>query len=294
MLSAFLLTGAGTTTNIVSGRAHQKKTEPAPVISSPEGARDPDVRDDASRRISRPSGLEMTEPPRVPAPVAPVAAPPPPSPEAEPAHPVPATVPVPGTGVETVWVDDDLPAGAAAEGNWVWDGTNPFSGTRSHGHPAQKGESSHGYASKEPATVPADGMITQEVWLDPADPPKGIALKLKLSTGDEVGVYWEAEEEVFKPGESQELWYYGPLPEMGKWVRLELLAEDMGLEDAVVTGVRFVTYDGRVLWDRTVLTEAPSVEKAQDFLEGPIEVRPNIGANQTSLRSPKGLSSNRG
>ena len=236
----------------------------------------------------------MTEPPRVPAPVAPVAAPPPPSPEAEPAHPVPATVPVPGTGVETVWVDDDLPAGAAAEGNWVWDGTNPFSGTRSHGHPAQKGESSHGYASKEPATVPADGMITQEVWLDPADPPKGIALKLKLSTGDEVGVYWEAEEEVFKPGESQELWYYGPLPEMGKWVRLELLAEDMGLEDAVVTGVRFVTYDGRVLWDRTVLTEAPSVEKAQDFSEGPIEVRPNIGANQTSLRSPKGLSGNRG
>ena len=120
-------------------------------------------------------------------------------------------------------------------------------------------------------------MITQEVWLDPADPPQGIALQLKLATGDEVGVYWEGEEEVFKPEEGRELWYYGLLPELGQWTKLEILAEDMGLEDAQVTEIRFVTWGGRVLWNRTVLTQAPPIEEADTLLNQPVKVRPSMG-----------------
>lgn len=120
-------------------------------------------------------------------------------------------------------------------------------------------------------------MITQEVWLDPADPPKGIVLQLRLSTGDEVGVYWEGEEEVFKPQGGQELWYYGPLPELGRWAKLEILAEDMGLEEAQLNNIRFVTHGGRALWDRTLLTAAPPIEEADAALGQPMEVRPNFG-----------------
>ncbi|MDO8730887.1 MAG: hypothetical protein Q7J69_06875, partial [Candidatus Omnitrophota bacterium] len=127
-----------------------------------------------------------------------------------------------------------------------------FSEEEPHSHPSAKGLQSHGYSPAAPLPVAANGMIIQEVWLDPADPPKGIALQFKLSTGDEVGVYWEGEEELFKPEEGQELWYYGPLPELGQWTKLEILAEDMGLEEAQVAGIRFVTWDGRVLWNRTV------------------------------------------
>ena len=178
---------------------------------------------------------------------------------------------------ETVWLDDDLPPGAAPEGDWIWDSSNFAAGTRSHGHPSEKGVHSHGYNMEQPVTIPPGSMITQQVWLDPKDPPKGISLRFRLSTGEEVGVYWEAEEEVFKPDETQELWYYGPLPELDKWTTLEVLAEDLGLENGQITGVRFTTYDGRVLWDRTVLTAAPPIEEAQDLLEEPVGIRPNPG-----------------
>jgi hypothetical protein len=146
-----------------------------------------------------------------------------------------------------------------------------------HSHPSGKGLQSHSYSPEKPIPIAANSMITQEVWLDPADPPKGIALQLKLATGDEVGVYWEGEEEVFNPQEGQELWYYGPLPGLDQWAKLEILAEDLGLEEGQITGIRFVTYDGWVLWARTVLTQAPPIEEADDLLGQPIEVRPTLG-----------------
>ena len=188
---------------------------------------------------------------------------------------VPAVVPIP----EVVLLEDDLPAGAAAEGTWVWDAANFTSGKRSHGHPPAKGLQSHGFSFQKMVPVTVKEMITQQVWLDPANPPKGISLQMKLSSAEEVGVYWEAEEEVFKPQESQELWYYGPLPELGKWITLEVLAEGLGLEEGQIAGFRFVTYGGRVLWDRTLLTAAPPLEEPKN-LSGPTDVRPGFGKNR--------------
>ncbi len=135
---------------------------------------------------------------------------------------------------------------------------------------------------EKPVTIPSDSMITQQVWLDPKDPPKGISLKFKLSTGEEVGVYWEGEEEVFRPDETQELWYYGLLPELDKWTTLEVLAEDLGLENGQITSVRFATFDGRVLWDRTALTAAPPIEEPKDLLQGPADLRAEIGKKPKS------------
>ena len=146
-----------------------------------------------------------------------------------------------------------------------------------HGHPPAKGIQAHELSLKEPVPLTANHMITQEVWLDPADPPKGIALQLRLGAGEEAGVYWEGEEEVFKPQESQELWYYGSLPELDKWTTLSVLAEDLGLEDDQVTGVRFVTFNGRALWDKTILTQAPSIEEPAEEPSGPLEIRPSFG-----------------
>ena len=169
---------------------------------------------------------------------------------------------------ETVLLDDSVPPGAKSEGNWVWDTTTAASGKKSHGHPSAKGLQSHGYTA-DPISFPANGMLTQQVWLDPADPPKGIMLKFKLATGDEVGVYWEGEEEVFNPGEEEEVWYYGLLPELGKWNSLEVLVEDLGLEAEKVVGISFMTFDGRALWDKTVLTQAPAEEATEALPELP-------------------------
>ncbi len=126
--------------------------------------------------------------------------------------PVPKATPAtPVAPKETVWLDDDPPANAKTQGIWIWDTTTFTSGGKSHGHPSAKGLQSHGFTA-DPATFDINSMVTQQVWLDPSDPPKGIMLKLKLTTGDEVGVYWEGDEGVFNPGEEEEVWYCGLLP----------------------------------------------------------------------------------
>ena len=188
-----------------------------------------------------------------------------PQPAAEPA----AATTTPSSPQETVWLDDELPVKAGSEGNWVWDTETVMSGKKSHGHPSGKGLQSHGLTG-DPVTFTPNTMVTQQVWLDPKDPPKGIMLKFKLaSTGEEVGVYWEGEEEVFLPAEEEEVWYYGLLPELGQWATLEVLAEDLGLDEEQVSGIRFMTFDGRALWDKTTLTQAPPAAGIEDFPEFP-------------------------
>lgn len=169
---------------------------------------------------------------------------------------------------ETVWVDDDLPADAKTEGTWVWDTATFESGAKSHGHPPAKGLTSHGFTA-DPVSLSNNGMIVQQAWLDPQDPPKGIMLKFRMANAEQVGVYWEGEEEVFNPAEDEEVWYYGLLPELGKWTSLEVLAEDLGLEEEKIAGISFVTFDGRVLWDKTVLSEAPPAQELESLPEFP-------------------------
>lgn len=168
---------------------------------------------------------------------------------------------------ETVWLEDELPPNAQMQGTWVWDETLKASGTRSHGHPPAPGPQGHGFTA-DPITLPMGGKVLQQVWLDPQDAPEGIAIRFKLPTGEEVGVYWEGEKEVFTPGDYEELWYYGVLPELGEWTDLEILAEDLGLEQEQVIGMNFMTYGGRVLWDRTAIGELPA-EEAEAPAEGP-------------------------
>ncbi len=269
LLCVFLLTGASPNTNFSSGRA--KKSEPPPPVE---------------RAVAEPKPVE---PPPVEPEPAPVVEPQPETPVGS--DPTGGQTPsglevpaVPAPPPETVWLGGKLPEGATAQGTWIWDSARLPAGALSHGHPSGKELQSHGYSPATPLPISANGMIFQDVWLDPADPPQGIALQLKLATGDEVGVYWEGEEEVFKPEDGQELWYYGPLPELGQWTKLEILAEDMGLEDSQVTEVRFVTWDGRVLWNRTVLMQAPPLEEADTLLNHPVDIRPTLG-NRSSVNS---------
>ncbi|MCM8794705.1 MAG: hypothetical protein NC819_02740 [Candidatus Omnitrophica bacterium] len=165
-----------------------------------------------------------------------------------------------------VWVDDELPANAKQEGSWEWETAVVSSGERSHWHPAAQGVQTHGF-SADAVLFPSGSMLRQQVWLDPQNPPKGIMLKLQLQEGSEViGVYWEGEEEVFRPDENEEVWYYGLLPEFGKWVSLEVLAEDLGIEGEKISGLYFITYSGRALWDKTEFVKAPPLDESQPSL----------------------------
>ena len=250
LLTVLALTGA--TTNFT----FRKKTGDSPQGDTPQSG--------VSPLWTVPEEVRPLEPEPTPPPApseSPTAAHP--KPEPEPVPPPPVSAPAqPAPPPEIVWMDDDLPADAEIEGPWVWETSLVGSGNKSHGHPPQQGLQSHAVTFAKPWPIRSTQMITQQVWLDPQNPPSGIALQLKRADGEEAGVYWEGEQEVFNPAEHEDLWYYGLLPELGRWVTLEILAEDLGLEDAQISGIRFVTLDGRALWDKTTIKEAPPLEGA--------------------------------
>jgi len=162
------------------------------------------------------------------------------------------------------------------EGTWLWEMAQVASGAKSHGHAAAKGMQQHGVTFSDAILVPRASEVVTSVWLDPSNPPRGILLKITTESGEETGVYWEGEEEVFNPGEEEEIWYYGFLPEYGVWTPLAVAAEDLGLEDARIKGIAFATYDGRALWDRTIIRQA-AAEGSAALEEGAWE-EPSGGA----------------
>lgn len=216
--------------------------------------------------ISYTSKISSQEPSGVPAtpseiqPAAPVEAQQPAEPQAAEAQPTPQETPTtsaaeekPSASNETVLIDDSLPDGSAIEGTWDWDSTLKYSGERSHTEPAKKEFAQHSYKSN-PIEIPKNSVIEQYVYLDPNEIPKGIMLKFNVENGandGEVGVYWEGEEEIFVYNNDEPMLYYGVLPNAGKWEKLEVYSEDLGLEGVKLIGISFVAYGGKANWDLT-------------------------------------------
>lgn len=154
---------------------------------------------------------------------------------------------------EIVLIDDYLPENSTMEGTWDWDAALKYSGEKSHTQPAAKEIAQHSYKAN-PIEVPKRCVIEQYVYLDPNEIPKGIMLKFSVEngpSGGEVGVYWEGEEEVFIFNNDEPMLYYGVLPNAGKWEKLQVYAEDLGLEGVKLTGIIFITYGGKANWDLT-------------------------------------------
>lgn len=157
---------------------------------------------------------------------------------------------------DIVWVDDDLPAGAspfASENdrwNWVSENPAPFSGTRAHQAEIAPGLHLHFFSfATAPLTVNAGDTLFAHVYLDPENPPRQIVLTW-LAGNWEHRAYWGenliAEGADGGPGRR----YMGALPPTGRWIRLEIPASAVDMENQTATGMGFNLYDGRVTWDR--------------------------------------------
>ena len=101
-----------------------------------------------------------------------------------------AAQPAPSAGdMETVWVDDDWPAGAHLDGNgdvseWITADKGPvFSGKRALKCAGSGWAQSFYDSGAAPFETPAGGKLFAYVYLDPASPPKAIMLQY-LINGD--------------------------------------------------------------------------------------------------------------
>jgi len=167
-------------------------------------------------------------------------------------------------GEEIVLIDDALPEGSTAEGIWGWDTSLKESGEKSHTEPPAKAITEHSYRAK-PIIIPKNSVIEQYVYLDPDNMPKGIMLKFRFENDgkeDEIGIYREGEEEVFIFNNDEPMLYDGTLPNAGKWEKLQIYCDDLGLPGAKLTGISFVTYGGRAYWD---LTRIRAVKEGEQY-----------------------------
>jgi RHS repeat-associated protein len=171
------------------------------------------------------------------------------------------TVMPPATGqsrvladVKPAWVAGKLPPGAQVIGDWSWHNTPTFGAPRSHAGPVAAGPSLHYFIrATEPLILEPHDNLVQYVYLDSGATPREILLQ--LYTEGEQGdhrVYWG--ENLIDLGGTPgtgSLFYAGPLPQAGAWVRLRVPVERLGLERARVTGMLYGHYDGLAFWGPT-------------------------------------------
>jgi hypothetical protein len=151
---------------------------------------------------------------------------------------------------EMAWCDEDLPAGAVAHSSnesWTWVTANPAPvvGSRAHASADVAGMHQH-YFTGASEVLPVSSGDTFYVWvyLDPASPPRTLMFQWHSQGGWYNRAFWGEDLLTWNPRTAM-----GALPPVGQWVRLEIPAEQVGLEGRVVTGMAFSLYDGKVTFD---------------------------------------------
>src|SRR6266446_3923377 len=161
-----------------------------------------------------------------------------------------------------VWCDDSVPQDASehAEGGdgWFWVTANPVAISGSKAHQSQKfgqfdsSKPIHRHyfddTSNELALDPGDKLFTY-VFLDINNMPGEIMLEWKDARSFEHRAYWGQNNIGLGIDGTSSRYYVGPLPKANTWVRLEVPAKAVGLEESGLTGMSFDLDAGRATFD---------------------------------------------
>ena len=158
---------------------------------------------------------------------------------------------------DSVWFDDKLPPKARPQGDGPkkWDFvTAPdhpvFSGSNSSRRTG-KGLTQHFFTgANPPLEVGNPGKLFAYVYLDPKNPPKAIQLQFNDGNWNH-RAYWGEDRCHGAGAKGPSNHHIGDLPEVGKWVRLEVDASVVGLKPASkLNGWAFTQFGGTVHWDK--------------------------------------------
>ncbi|MFO1483704.1 MAG: PSD1 and planctomycete cytochrome C domain-containing protein [Verrucomicrobiaceae bacterium] len=182
----------------------------------------------------------------------------------------PATVnpPPPVQTNETVWFDDAFPAGAKVEvagepTQLVSKDKGPvFSGGTALKRTAA-GVAQDFFANGAKFDIPPNGKISVQCYIDPQNPPKAVMLQFHTAGWNHRAVWGQEGAIPFGQVRTPEKVTMGALPEAGKWVKLEVAAERLGLKPGIkVNGYAFTQFGGTVYWDRLAMSSR--VDPAKD------------------------------
>jgi mono/diheme cytochrome c family protein len=106
-------------------------------------------------------------------------------------------------------------------------------------------------ASGKPIVLAEGDKLFTWVWLDPADPPKQLMLQFNVGGNWDHRAWWGGDHIPYGQGNKKGGHFQaGKLPELGKWVRLEVSAANLSLPAGTkVESLAFTQFGGIVLWD---------------------------------------------
>jgi hypothetical protein len=188
--------------------------------------------------------------------------------KAEPLPPVEET--------ENVLLDDDFPPGAKVQstpGPIEWatcdEGSPVLSGRRSLKRTAKEIGQDY-YESGTPSIeIPPGAEFFASVWIDPKDPPKTIMLQFHKGNWKHRAVWGDYDAIQFGAANTTERVNMGALPDAGKWVRLIVPAEKIGLKAGdQIAGFSLTQFGGTVHWDSVGISgrSDPAVDPTRSFL----------------------------
>ena len=161
-----------------------------------------------------------------------------------------------------IWIDESVPSDASqnAEGGdgWFWVTANPaaVSGTKAHQSgnfgPFDPSKAIHRHyfegTLNDLPLDPGDKLFVY-VFLDINHMPGEIMLEWKDPTSFEHRAYWGQNHIALGIDGTSSRYYVGPLPKASTWVRLEVPAKAVGLEEARLNGMSFDLDAGRATFD---------------------------------------------
>lgn len=128
----------------------------------------------------------------------------------------------------------------------------PFTSTRAHQSNLAAGLHQHYFDGATAGLAVASGdRLTTYLCLDADHPPREVMVQWNVGGSWEHRAFWG--ENLFNLGTTGTVsrQSMGALPASAAWVRLEIPASLVGLENTTVTGVSFTLYDGRAAWGHT-------------------------------------------
>jgi hypothetical protein len=183
----------------------------------------------------------------------------------------------PVVAMENLWFDDAFPSGA-----------KPMSA----GHPlklrtAEQGAKVHGgrvsikrsgegmvqdffNGGIAPLEIPQDAILFAHIFIDPENPPKSVMLQYHFEGGWNRRAVWGDYHAIdFGKVSTLERVHAGGLPEKGKWVKLEIPAQKLGLKAGdTLDGFALTQFGGLVYWDSIGVSgkSDPSSDPSRSFL----------------------------
>jgi len=106
-------------------------------------------------------------------------------------------------------------------------------------------------SGKKPATLTEGDKLYAWVWLDPKNPPKQLMLQFHGKSWNHRAWWGEDLIPYGKGSNKGDHFKVGKLPELGKWVRLEVPAKNVGLPaGSKIIKLAYTQFGGKVLWDQ--------------------------------------------